>query len=322
MSARAITAALGGRWHGRYGMARCVVHDDRTPSLQIADGESALLLKCWAGCDPRDVLGELRRRGLLDERPADRTPWQRHAPRPTPSPAPAPVRAAAARAAIEIWHRAGFAQPGTPVARYVERRGMAASAMPHEAIRYAPHLKHYSAETRTTTYWPAMIALFLSARDLPVAIHRTWLTADGEKAPVDPPRKMLGPAAGAAIRLTDAGAVLPRGSTRRLIVGEGIETMMALIHADVGAERGDLWDQPSPGTDIWACGSTSGLRALVLPAAWRWRVVIAADHDANGAGLKAAEETATRLRAEGHTANVVLPATTGDWNDTLTEARP
>ena len=39
MDARSLTKALGGRWYGRYGMACCPVHDDRTPSLSIRDGE-------------------------------------------------------------------------------------------------------------------------------------------------------------------------------------------------------------------------------------------------------------------------------------------
>src|SRR3984893_13018526 len=38
MTAAQLTRALGGRWHGRYGTARCLVHDDRSPSLSIVDG--------------------------------------------------------------------------------------------------------------------------------------------------------------------------------------------------------------------------------------------------------------------------------------------
>src|SRR5262245_32720239 len=43
---------------------------DRSPSLRIGDGETHLLVCCYAGCDHRDVLAELRHRGLLeDDRP-------------------------------------------------------------------------------------------------------------------------------------------------------------------------------------------------------------------------------------------------------------
>jgi hypothetical protein len=41
---------------------------DRNPSLQIRDGDSRLLVKCYAACDPRDVLDFLRGRGVLDEK--------------------------------------------------------------------------------------------------------------------------------------------------------------------------------------------------------------------------------------------------------------
>src|SRR2546422_1816018 len=36
----------GGRW-----VSRCPAHDDRSPSLSIAEGDKGLLLKCWAGCE-------------------------------------------------------------------------------------------------------------------------------------------------------------------------------------------------------------------------------------------------------------------------------
>ena len=48
--ALSITAALGGRWHGEYGMVRCPCHEDRTPSLSISDGqEGVLLVNCFGG---------------------------------------------------------------------------------------------------------------------------------------------------------------------------------------------------------------------------------------------------------------------------------
>ncbi len=40
-----------GRWH-----ARCPAHDDRSPSLSIRDDGDKVLLHCFAGCDPSEVL--------------------------------------------------------------------------------------------------------------------------------------------------------------------------------------------------------------------------------------------------------------------------
>ncbi len=77
-NAETIARTLGGRPSGRGWICRCPVpghgngKGDRNPSLSIADGDTALLVKCFAGCDSRDVLDELRRQGLL-ERPALRS---------------------------------------------------------------------------------------------------------------------------------------------------------------------------------------------------------------------------------------------------------
>ena len=61
--AEALTERIGGRWYGSYGAARCPVHDDRDPSLSIRDGERRVLVKCHAGCDPRDIIAALQREG-------------------------------------------------------------------------------------------------------------------------------------------------------------------------------------------------------------------------------------------------------------------
>lgn len=66
MMAREITAALGGRWFGEKGSARCPAHKDRSPSLSIRDGRNGVLLYCHAGCQFRDIAAELRSRGLLE----------------------------------------------------------------------------------------------------------------------------------------------------------------------------------------------------------------------------------------------------------------
>lgn len=42
-----------GRW-----LARCPSHDDRHPSLSVAEGDDGrVLIKCWAGCGAGEVLG-------------------------------------------------------------------------------------------------------------------------------------------------------------------------------------------------------------------------------------------------------------------------
>lgn len=55
-----LVAALRGTWHGSYAMCRCPVHVDRTPSLSIRQGASGILVHCFAGCNPRDIMRALR----------------------------------------------------------------------------------------------------------------------------------------------------------------------------------------------------------------------------------------------------------------------
>jgi hypothetical protein len=65
MTAAELTAALGGRWHGGYGMARCPAHGDANPSLSITDrAEGRLLVHCHARCEQQAVIAALQARGL------------------------------------------------------------------------------------------------------------------------------------------------------------------------------------------------------------------------------------------------------------------
>src|SRR5271169_3474419 len=68
MIAAEIAATLGGaRREGRGWRCCCPVHGGR--SLVVSDGRKRLLVKCWGGgCDTRDILAELRRRGLIADR--------------------------------------------------------------------------------------------------------------------------------------------------------------------------------------------------------------------------------------------------------------
>jgi hypothetical protein len=69
VDARTITEGLGGRWRGTRGDARCPAHNDRNPSLSIADGDKGSpVVKCHTGCDSLDVIDALRSRGLWPER--------------------------------------------------------------------------------------------------------------------------------------------------------------------------------------------------------------------------------------------------------------
>src|SRR3984957_9749351 len=65
MTAETIASALGGLRAGTTWMARCPVHEDRSPSLSITTGKDGkVLVRCHAGCDQRDLIAALLQRGL------------------------------------------------------------------------------------------------------------------------------------------------------------------------------------------------------------------------------------------------------------------
>lgn len=79
-----LVAALRGTWHGSYAMCRCPVHDDRTPSLSIRQGTSGVLVHCFAGCNPREIMRVLRntdRVRAVEARPARSLDFRRLAQR-------------------------------------------------------------------------------------------------------------------------------------------------------------------------------------------------------------------------------------------------
>lgn len=54
--AKEIVKRLNGTWHGSYGMVCCPAHNDRNPSLSVSQGKTAVLFKCFAGCDYHSII--------------------------------------------------------------------------------------------------------------------------------------------------------------------------------------------------------------------------------------------------------------------------
>lgn len=74
MNAYDIVTRLGGRFSvatGK-GTARCPAHDDRSPSLSVAEKDGVVLVHCHSGCEQDDVIDALREKGLWDAAPERR----------------------------------------------------------------------------------------------------------------------------------------------------------------------------------------------------------------------------------------------------------
>jgi len=66
MNASEIARQLGLRKVGQAWRGSCPLCGGRN-RFQIREGRNAALLTCWGGCDRKDLLAELRRRGLLPQ---------------------------------------------------------------------------------------------------------------------------------------------------------------------------------------------------------------------------------------------------------------
>jgi hypothetical protein len=286
MKAETIAKALGGRRVGDAWMARCPAHDDREPSLAIADARNGkVLVRCHAGCDQQDVIAALRARGVWDasEQRSTRFSCKPNRKPPLEANSDATSRSEAAHA---IWQRSQLAE-GTPAANYLRSRGLTIPVP--TLIRFHAGLKHPSGDV-----WPTMVALVAHGVDgKPIGFHRTFLARDGSaKAPVEPTKMMFGPCCGGAVRLGLPGDVL--------MVGEGIETCLAAMQAT---------HHPA-----WAALSTSGLRSLDLPREVRNVIVLA---DGDDPGDAAAQACAWRWKGEGRRVRIARPPRGMDFNDLL-----
>lgn len=191
------------------------------------------------------------------------------------------------------WAKCRPLEEGDAASLYLARRGLGDQPLP-ACLRLHPWLPYWE-EGRKTGHFPALVAPIVSADGRMLALHRTYLTPDGQKAPVPTVRK-LSVAAGLL-----AGASIPLASPRGGVIGiaEGIETAMAA--------------QAASGVPTVAAYSAGNL------AQWRWpaglkRLVVFADNDP--AGTQAAKSLRVRALSVGLACEIQTPETPGtDWCD-------
>ncbi|TVV76948.1 DUF7146 domain-containing protein [Sphingomonas solaris] len=231
-----LVGALGGTWHGNNAMCRCPTHPDNTPSLSLRQGDQGLLVTCFSGCDPVDVLREL-----------DRIPLgHRFAPPPeTPRSGTANIE--------RLWSEARPV-PGTLGERYLASRHL----LPIPAdVRFHPRCPRKPRPH--TVFLPALLVAVREGRRL-VALQRIFLD----------------PATGAytekaTLGLLGTGAWQGGGSGTTIGLAEGFETARAWsrIHdlpcwATLGSRRLDLVDVPDTVTTLILAGDNdlAGRRAV------------------------------------------------------------
>jgi len=199
---------------------------DKSPSLRIGDGVSRVLVHCFAGCDSRDVLEELKRRRLIEDRARDsaraaNVALTQHLKPQDPD---AYARQQHHKAAWLWAHRHPIT--GSPAEAYLRARGITCQLPPTPG--YLP--------PRKPEHPPAMIAAFALVdepepgilgvpRDVQ-SVHLTLLKPDGSgKADVPKPKIVVGSPCGLPIVLA------PPNDLLALAIVEGIEDALSLHQA-------------------------------------------------------------------------------------------
>lgn len=238
-----------------------------------------ILVHCHAGCSQDEVIAALDARGL----------WKRTFSEPVHTVGHTQRSNAKLNTerALSIWQM-GLPAEGSLVATYLSCRGIITDTIP-SALRFCPGLRY-----EQFAVWPVMVAAVTDVNGQQVAIHRTFIARDGTgKAPVQQPKKMLGPCMRNSVHLAPP-------QSGKLMVGEGIETCLSAMIMF--------------GLPAWAALSCGGLRAIDLPPDVCDVTILA---DADDAGEDAAQSCFQRLRREGRKVDIQRPLHGRDFNDML-----
>lgn len=207
--------------------------------------------------------------------------------------APERTEASKIHALKQVWEAGRPVVHGDPVWRYLNRRLGIETVPP--GLRFHPGLRYTDEAGADLGRFPAMLARLQYPDGAGASIHRTYLTDDGEKAPVPQPKKIMAgkPLNTAAVRLGGGGTTLG--------IGEGIETALAASFRF--------------GVPVWAATNAVLLEAWVPPRGVE-RVLIAGDNDASFTGQAAAFGLARRLAQKGLIVDIQIPDRVGkDWAD-------
>lgn len=192
-----------------------------------------------------------------------------------------------------------------PLFQYLQRRGLSEV---DEGILKDLRFEERFFDCESRQWHPAMLAAVRDVSGQLVTLHRTLLTADGRKADVSVPKRLMRmpddrTINGCAIRFGEPHEVLA--------LAEGIETALSVVVAT--------------GLPCWACICAHGMEVVEIPKQVK-RVLIFEDKDLSGTGERAAQALYLRLKTEGvqvRVASVPSEVPVGlkgiDWNDALLE---
>lgn len=211
------------------------------------------------------------------------------------------------------WLHADKNITGTAVETYLASRGitLAKLAHPPRALRLLPKADHTDTTTGEITQWPCMIAAMSNPKGETVAVHRTFLAADGSgKAPVSANKKIWPHGwQGSVIRLArGAGNLTPedaaaKGRAMPLVITEGIEDGLSIALA-------------CPEYRVWAAGTLGNFSRVPVEHPCVEHVIIFADNDQGDGARKLFDKGVATLR-EKRRVTVARSPSGKDANDLL-----
>lgn len=263
----------------------CKLFDDERGGVYGCNRQFPGQVFTWSAID-RDRMTPAERAALTrhiaiarrDRETAQRAQWQANACR-----------------LAKLWGQCLPAKRGDPLSLYLAHRLQCDPWPVAECLRLHAALP-YRIDGETVGTWPAMLARLSAPDGRLLALHRTWLTTDGRKAPTPGACKKLTPTAG---HLSGACIRLGKPKAGQIGIAEGIETALAARHAS--------------GMPTVAAYSAGALASWIWPSDLRRLVIFA---DADPAGSDAADKLRQRARFAGLNVEVMTPTTPGaDWCD-------
>jgi hypothetical protein len=288
--------ALGGEVSGRGVTCPGPGHSARDRSLSItpsAGAPSGFLVHSFAGDDPIDCLDYVRARlGLPEFSPGrPRKPLGGQSEPVGYMGCAEPKKAAGKlsgddeptrKAAAWLWRSVR-----KPITEVVSSRGQGLSRPDPADARLSPAERQVSARhDRRFGFCDEQEPGLITPPELVTGVHLTRLTMEGDKAPIDPVKKTLGPSVGLPIVLAPANDLLA------IDITEGIETGLSVLE----------WR----GTGVWVAGTAGRMPALVenLPPYTECLHIFAErdrgfDHAKEAARIAAARGIETHVKAFG-----------------------
>jgi hypothetical protein len=135
------------------------------------------------------------------------------------------------RSIERCWNEARKLVRDDPVDRYLRARDIDLRLVERAPRALRCHQALWNSQSQCS--WPAMVAAITAPDGTLLAVHRTWLTAEGTKAPLAEPKRTLGSYRGGAIKLwrganrERAWQDMAKGET--VLIGEGIEDVLTAV---------------------------------------------------------------------------------------------